>query len=115
MCCLAMRLTDLRREGTEASNKAITRDDLTALWKKTYVPAGAALVMAGDVTEAQARALAEKYFGAVAWGEYDRGGSGSACGALAGRVFVRQGGISADDACWRWARGRRGRRRTMCR
>jgi zinc protease len=50
-------------EGTETSNKAITRDDMTALWKKTYVPAGAALVMAGDVTEAQARALAEKYFG----------------------------------------------------
>jgi zinc protease len=50
-------------EGTEASNKAITRDDMTALWKKTFVPAGAALVMAGDVTEAQARALAEKHFG----------------------------------------------------
>jgi zinc protease len=50
-------------EGTEASNKAITRDDLTGLWKKTYVPAGAALVLAGDLTEAQARALAEKYFG----------------------------------------------------
>jgi zinc protease len=50
-------------DGTEASNKAITRDDLTALWKKTYVPAGAALVFAGDLTEAQAHSLAEKYFG----------------------------------------------------
>jgi zinc protease len=50
-------------EGTEASNKAITRDDMMALWKKTYVPGGAALVLAGDITEAQARALAEKYFG----------------------------------------------------
>jgi len=50
-------------QGTEASNKAITRDDLTALWKKTYVPAGAGLVLAGDLTETDARRLAEKYFG----------------------------------------------------
>jgi len=50
--------------GTEAANKAIGREDLTGLWKKTLVPSGAALVLAGDVTEAQARALAEKYFGA---------------------------------------------------
>jgi zinc protease len=50
-------------EGTEASNKAITRDDLTGLWKKTFVPAGVALVLAGDLNEAQAHALAEKYFG----------------------------------------------------
>ena len=49
--------------GTEAANKAIAREDLTGLWKKTFVPAGAALVLAGDLTEAQARALAEKYFG----------------------------------------------------
>ncbi len=50
--------------GTEAANKAITREDLTSLWKKTFVPSGAALVLAGDLTEAQARAFAEKYFGA---------------------------------------------------
>jgi zinc protease len=50
-------------EGTEASNKAITRDDLTGLWKKTYVPAGAALVLAGDLTEAEAHGLVQKYFG----------------------------------------------------
>jgi zinc protease len=49
--------------GTEASNRAITREELTGLWKKTFVPAGAALVLAGDLTEVQARALAEKHFG----------------------------------------------------
>jgi zinc protease len=49
--------------GTEAANKAFTREDLTGLWKKTFVPSSAALVLAGDLTEAQARALAEKYFG----------------------------------------------------
>jgi zinc protease len=50
-------------DGTEASNKAITREELVGMWKKTYVPAGAALLLAGDLTEAQARGLAEKYFG----------------------------------------------------
>jgi zinc protease len=50
--------------GTEAANKAIGREDLTGLWKKTFVPAGAALVLAGDLSEAQAHAFAEKYFGA---------------------------------------------------
>lgn len=49
--------------GTEESNKAVTRDDLTALWKKTFVPSNSALILAGDITEAQAREFAEKYFG----------------------------------------------------
>ncbi len=49
--------------GTEESNKAITREDLTASWKQTFAPSNAALVLAGDITEAQARKLAEKYFG----------------------------------------------------
>jgi zinc protease len=49
--------------GTEASNRAISRKDLVALWKKTFVPSAAALVLAGDLTEGQARSLAEKYFG----------------------------------------------------
>lgn len=49
--------------GTEASNKAITREEMVALWKKTFVPAGAGLVLAGDLTQEEARALAEKYFG----------------------------------------------------
>jgi zinc protease len=49
--------------GTEASNKAITRDDLASFWKQGYVPANAALAIAGDLTMAQAKELAEKYFG----------------------------------------------------
>jgi zinc protease len=49
--------------GTEESNKAITRDTLTAFWKQGYTPANSALVVAGDVTEAELRALAAKYFG----------------------------------------------------
>ena len=49
--------------GTEASNKAITRGDLTGFWQKAYVPANAALAISGDITMAQAKELANKYFG----------------------------------------------------
>jgi len=49
--------------GTTASVKAITRDDLMSFWKRGYVPESSALVIAGDVTLAEARTLAEKYFG----------------------------------------------------
>ncbi|MDI3255243.1 MAG: pitrilysin family protein [Bacillota bacterium] len=52
-----------RSIGTEASLKAITRDDLASFWKARYAPSDSALVFAGDLTEKQARDLAEKYFG----------------------------------------------------
>ncbi|HYK10527.1 MAG TPA: pitrilysin family protein [Gemmatimonadales bacterium] len=51
------------RDATEASYKAITRLDVTAFAKKYLVPSGALLVMAGDVTPAQAKAWATKVFG----------------------------------------------------
>lgn len=51
------------RATSEASYKAITRDDV-AHWAATYLrPSGALLVMAGDVTPAQARAWATQAFG----------------------------------------------------
>jgi zinc protease len=59
--------------GTEASNKAITRTDLTGFWQKAYVPANAALAISGDLTMAQAKEMAGKYLGA--W-------SGSAAAAV---------------------------------
>ncbi len=49
--------------GTEESTKALTRDDLVKFWQSGYVPGNAALVVAGDMTEAELRPLAEKYFG----------------------------------------------------
>jgi zinc protease len=49
--------------GTEESNKAMTRDELVNFWKEGYVPENSALVVAGDITEPETRALAEKYFG----------------------------------------------------
>src|SRR5205814_5453517 len=49
--------------GTEGSNKSFTRDDLTNFWKAGYTPGNSALIVAGDLTQAELRGLAEKYFG----------------------------------------------------
>jgi len=49
--------------GTEASNKALTNEELKQFWKKTYVPANSAVAISGDVNMAQAKELAAKYFG----------------------------------------------------
>jgi zinc protease len=49
--------------GTTASNKIISRSEMEAFWKAGYVPGNAALVFTGDVSLADARALAQKYFG----------------------------------------------------
>jgi zinc protease len=48
--------------GTEESNKGITREEIQGFWKTRYVPGNAALVVAGDISESEVRALAEKYF-----------------------------------------------------
>ena len=50
--------------GTEASLKAITRDDMQAFWKENFVPNNAALVVAGDISMAELKPLAESAFGA---------------------------------------------------
>ncbi|TXC72500.1 insulinase family protein [Sphingomonas ginsenosidivorax] len=50
-------------EGTATSLKAITRPDLTAAYARTWRPDGAALVMVGDITAAEAKQLAEAGFG----------------------------------------------------
>lgn len=50
--------------GTEESTLATTRDDLSNFYRAAYNPKNSALVVAGDVTMAQVRALAQKYFGA---------------------------------------------------
>ncbi len=44
---------------------AMTPADATAFYKRWYVPANAAVVIAGDVNVAQARRLAEKYYGPI--------------------------------------------------
>jgi zinc protease len=50
--------------GTEASVKAMTRDDLVGFWQKSFVPNNAALVVSGAISEADLRGLVEKAFGA---------------------------------------------------
>ena len=49
--------------GTEESIKGITREDMLKFWQVGYVPDNAALIVAGDLTENELRALAEKHFG----------------------------------------------------
>ncbi|TCP66816.1 pitrilysin family protein [Sphingomonas sp. PP-CE-1G-424] len=49
--------------GTPLSLKAITRDDITAAYARSFQPDQATLIMVGDVTAAKAKALAEAQFG----------------------------------------------------
>jgi zinc protease len=50
--------------GTESAIQTTTRDDMVGYWKQSFVPNNAALVVAGNVTAADLKALAEKSFGA---------------------------------------------------
>lgn len=45
--------------------QALTPDDARAFYKRWYVPANAAVVVAGDVDVARVRALADKYYGSL--------------------------------------------------
>src|SRR5262249_10759537 len=49
--------------GTEESNKIISGEEMAKFWQQGYTPGNSAIVLAGDVTKDEARALAEKYFG----------------------------------------------------
>src|SRR5262249_16165593 len=49
--------------GTEASVKATSRADMQSFSKEPFLPNNAALVVAGDITMPELRALAEKAFG----------------------------------------------------
>jgi zinc protease len=49
--------------GTEASNKAMTRDALEPFWAQNFVPNNAALIVAGAISMAELQPLVEKAFG----------------------------------------------------
>ncbi|HEY4048954.1 MAG TPA: pitrilysin family protein [Acidobacteriaceae bacterium] len=49
--------------GTEESLKSISHEDLAGFWKTHSFPGDSALVFTGDLTQSEARRLAEKYFG----------------------------------------------------
>jgi zinc protease len=78
--------------GTEASVKAIARADLEAFWKQNFVPNNAALVVAGDISMAEIKALAEKQFGAWAAGTPARPSFGNAETTSARVVIVDKPG-----------------------
>ena len=50
------------RRVTPVSYRAITRDDISRFASQRFMPRGALLVVAGDVTMARARSLVDKYF-----------------------------------------------------
>jgi zinc protease len=52
-----------RAVGTTESVKAISDADMKGFWAAHYTPQDAALILAGDLTEPEARRWAEKYFG----------------------------------------------------
>ncbi|OFW32523.1 MAG: peptidase M16 [Acidobacteria bacterium RIFCSPLOWO2_12_FULL_65_11] len=49
--------------GTEASVRAMTRDDMLAFYRQNFVPNNAALIVAGDISMTDLRALADRTFG----------------------------------------------------
>jgi zinc protease len=63
--------------GTEESNKAMSRDDMMRFWNTNYVPNNAALVVAGNISVDELKALAEKKFGAWKSGDAARPGIGA--------------------------------------
>jgi zinc protease len=48
--------------GTEPAIRTTTRDDLYQFWRRHYVPGNAALVVSGDITREDLKALAEARF-----------------------------------------------------
>jgi zinc protease len=74
--------------GTEASVKAITRDDMTAFWKQNFVPNNTALVVAGEISMNELRGLAEKAFGAWERGQPARPSLGAPATTTARVVIV---------------------------
>ncbi|WP_338847090.1 pitrilysin family protein [Massilia sp. W12] len=50
--------------GSEQSMKDLQREDVLAFWRQHYLPNNAALVVSGDIDEAELKKLANQYFGA---------------------------------------------------
>lgn len=76
--------------GLEPAIRATTRDDIAGFWKRHYVPSNAALVITGDITRAEAEALAREHFGAWPAAEAPGGAPGAARPTQARLVLVDQ-------------------------
>ena len=78
--------------GTQASINAASRSDLVAFWKEQFMPNDAALVVAGDISMAELRALAERAFAAWPRGTLKRGAPGQPATTAARLVIVDKPG-----------------------
>ncbi len=78
--------------GTEASVRGVMRDAMLTFWKQNFVPNNAALVVAGDITMAELRPLAEKVFGTWQRGTPAQPSLASAAAAQARVIIVDRPG-----------------------
>jgi len=78
--------------GTEPAIRAVTRDDLYQFWRRHYLPANAALIVSGDITLDELRALATARFGAWPRGEAAPAIPGDPDGTRARLVLVDKPG-----------------------
>jgi zinc protease len=78
--------------GTEQAIRATTREDIVRFWRRHYLPGNAALVVSGDITADELRALATARFGG--WGRADAAVSsvGDPSGTKARLVIVDKPG-----------------------
>ena len=82
--------------GTVASNKAITRDDMMAFWKRGYVPSNSVLAVAGDVNESQLAELTPQILWQLVGPRFQDEGSCDTCSADAFRLDCGQTGRATD-------------------
>ena len=82
--------------GTEASMKAVTRDEMMAFWRQHFIPNNAALIVAGDISMSELRALAEKAFASWPRGNPVQAGAGRSRHDARPDRHRRQAGRTAD-------------------
>jgi zinc protease len=85
--------------GTEASIKATRREDMLAFWNQNFVPNNAALVVTGNISAAELRALAEKEFGAWPRGTPAQAQLGAPATTAARLVLVDKAGAPQTRLC----------------
>ncbi|MFC0254637.1 M16 family metallopeptidase [Massilia consociata] len=78
--------------GTEPAIRSVTRDDLVGFWRRHYVPENAALVVSGDISRGELKALVEARFGAWPRAKAPPDRSGAPAGTRARLVVVDQPG-----------------------
>ena len=83
--------------GTEASIKKITREDLAAFWKRTFIANNAALIVTGDVKGEALKSLVERTFGAWPSGPIPRPASAVPARTSARLILVDTAGAQQSQ------------------